>query len=191
MIPVCACAAAAAATSTATKAATESGRGLETGDIIAIFAVIVSVLGLAVTIGVAAYNVVQQQKENRRQERAKVYAEALRAVEDYLEAPYRVRRRDGSASARWALTEAVSEIQSRINFYKGWLQINAPKAVYDAYIAFDSTGRIEAGGQMTAAWNGPVTKKDRQVPLGEGLKQPQSEAAREAVLKAMKSCLGP
>jgi hypothetical protein len=188
MIARCACAAAAAATSGTTTTGS-SARGLDAGDVIALIAVIVSVVGLGVTIGVAAYNVVQQQKVNRRQERAKAYAEALRAVEDYLETPYRVRRRDGSAAVRWELTKAVSEIQSRISFYKGWLQINAPKKVYDAYVAFDKAARIEAGGQMTAAWNGPATKKDRQVPVGERLRQPQSDAAREVVLKAMKDCL--
>lgn len=152
---------------------------------------VVSVIGLAVTIGIAAYTVVQQQKENRRQERAKAYAEAVLAVEDYLETPYRIRRRDGSPAVRWELTEAISEIQSRINFHKDWLRINASKEVFDAYIAFDQAARVEAGGQMTVAWNGPVTKKDRQVPLGEPLPQPQSAAAKEVVLKAMKKCLKP
>lgn len=182
MIPICACVAAANG---------GSGGGLGAGDIIALVAVIASVVGLGVTIGIAAYNVVQQQKENRRQERAKAYAEAIRAVEDYLETPYRIRRRDGSTEHRWELTESISEIQSRINFHKDWLRINAPTKVYDAYIAFDRAARVEAGGQMTAAWNGPVTEEDRQVPLGKPLPQPESAAEKEVVLKAMKGCLKP
>ncbi len=161
--------------------------GLDGRDVVALM---VGVATIVVTIVLAAVNIVKQQKETRRQERAKVYAEALRAVEDYLEAPYRIRRRDGSAAVRWELTESISEIKSRVSFYTGWLSISAPKSVYDAYVKFDEAARKEAGAQMTAAWNGPVTKKDRQVPLGTALPQPASAAARKAVLKAMKECRG-
>lgn len=188
MIPTCACNIAATSTVAAAKG---SGGGLAAGDTIALIAVIVSVVGLAVTIGVAVYNVVKQQKENRRQERAKAYAEAIRAVDDYLETPYRIRRRDGSGEHRWQLTESISEIQSRINFYKGWLRINASNDVYDAYVEFIGAAKTEAGAQMTAAWNGPVTKKDRQVPLGAGLPQPESEAAKEVLVKTTRKCLKP
>ncbi len=179
------------ATTTVTAAAAKCGGGLDARDVIALIAVFVSVLGLAVTVGIAACNVVQQQKENRRQERAKAYAEAIRAVDDYLETPYRIRRRDGSAAVRWELTESISEIQSRNSFHKDWLRINAPTKVYNAYIAFDKAARVEAGKQMTAGWNGPVTKKDRQIPLGEPLRQPQSAAAKNVVLEAMTDCLKP
>ena len=180
-----------AATSTIAAAKGSSGGGLDAGDTIALIAVIVSVVGLAVTIGVAVYNVVKQQKENRRQERAEAYAEAVRAVEDYLETPYRIRRRNGSGEHRWQLTESISEIQSRINFHKDWLRINASAKVYDAYVDFIAAAKTEAGAQMTQAWNGAVTKKDRQVPLGTRLHQPVSDTAKEAVLEAMKGCLRP
>jgi predicted lipid-binding transport protein (Tim44 family) len=189
MIPVCACVAATTTTVTAAAPKAGSGSGLGAGDVIALIAVIVSVVGLAVTIGVAAYTVVRQQKENRRQERATAYAEAIRAVEDYLETPYRIRRRDGSAAVRWELTESISEIQSRINFHKDWLRINASKDVYNAYIEFIRVARVEAGGQMTEAWNGPVTEEDRQVPLGDPLPQPESAATRTTVLEKMEECL--
>lgn len=187
MITICTCAIAA----TTTVAAAKGGGGLDAGDKIAIAAVVATLIGFAVAIGVAVYNVVQQQKENRRQERAKAYAEAVRAVDDYLETPYRIRRRDGSGEHRWQLTESISEIQSRINFHKDWLRINASTAVYDAYVEFIKAAKTEAGAQMTTAWNGPVTKKDRQVPLGTGLPHPASDTAKEAVLEGMKACLKP
>lgn len=185
MIPICACAIAA----TSTVAAAKGGGGLDAGDKIPLIAVIVSVVGLAVTIGIAVHNVVKQQRENRRQERAKAYAEAVRAVEDYLETPYRIRRSSGSGEHRWQLTESISEIQSRINFHKDWLRINASAKVCGAYVDFIAAARTEAGAQMSTSWNGPVTKKDRQVPLGTRLPQPASDTAKEAVLEAMKSCL--
>jgi len=188
MIPICACVVAATATA-ATKGG--NGGGLDAGDVIAIVAIVVTLIGIGVTIWLASKNIVAQQAENRRQERAKAYAEAIRAVEDYLETPYRIRRRDGSGAVRWELTESISEIQSRINLHSDWLAINASQEVYDAYLAFVRAAKEEAGGQMTAAWNGPVTKKDRQVPLGKGLPQPKSVAAKKVVLEAMKGCLKP
>lgn len=173
----------------------DGGGGPDAGDIVALVVellpFVAAVATIVVTILVASRNIVAQQKENRRQERAKAYAEAIRAIEDYLETPYRLRRRDGSAAVRWELTESISGIQSRICFHKDWLRINAPRKVYNAYLAFDEAARVEAGGQMTAAWNGPVTKKDRQVPLRMALHQPQSAAAKEVVLEAMKNCLKP
>lgn len=193
MIPICACVSAAATRVAATSAA--SGGGLDGGDYITLAGVVLTfIIGIAtlvITIKVASRNIVAQQKENRRQERAKAYAEAVLAVEDYLETPYRIRRRSGSGEHRWHLTESISEIQSRINFHKGWLRINASADVYDAYVEFIKAAKEEAGEQMTAAWNGPVTKKDRQVPLGTGLPQPKSAAAKEVVLTAMKGCLKP
>jgi hypothetical protein len=192
MIPICACVVA-ATTTVAAKGGSDGG--LSTGDtitlVVGILTFLAAVATIVVTVRTASRNIVAQQKENRRQERAKAYAEAIRAVEDYLETPYRIRRRDGSGSARWELTESISEIQSRINFHKDWLRINAPSKVYDAYIAFDKATRVEAGKQMTAGWNGPVTKKDRQIPLGTALPQPESVAAKEVVLEAMKDCLKP
>ncbi|OLT22326.1 hypothetical protein BJF81_00190 [Ornithinimicrobium sp. CNJ-824] len=167
--------------------------GLKAGDIITLviglLAFVAAVATIVATIHVASRNIIAQQKENRRQERANAYAEAIRAVEDYLETPYRIRRRDGSVGVRWELTESISAIQSRISFHKDWLRINAPYEVYEAYLEFDQAARVEAGRQMTAAWNGPVTKKDRQVPLRTALQQPQSAAAKDAVLDAMKNCL--
>lgn len=176
---------AACTTAAATQAAASGGLGA--GDVVTL---VLGVVTIVVTIALAAYNIVKQQKETRRQERAGSYAEALRAVEDYLEAPYRIRRRDGSAQVRWELTESISEIKSRVSFYTGWLSINAPKAVYKAYVAFDAAARREAGVQMTEAWAGPPTTEDAGVPLGEALPQPESAKQRKAVLAAMEECLG-
>lgn len=191
MSPICACVVAA----TTTVAANGRSGGLDAGDtitlVLGILSFLAAVATIVVTVRTASRNIVAQQKENRRQERAKAYAEAVRAVEDYLETPYRIRRRDGSSAARWQLTESISEIQSRINFHKDWLRINAPTEVYEAYLTFISAAKKEAGGQMTTGWIGPVTKKDRQIPLGTALPQPESVAAKEVVLKAMTDCLKP
>lgn len=154
-----------------------------------VMTVVAAIAAASIAAWVAMRGYRTQQHEGRRQERARLYAEALRAVEDYLEAPYRIIRRDGSAEARRQLTESLSEIKSRISFYAGWLSINAPTEVYDAYCAYDKAARMEAGLQMTAAWKARPTKRDKDVPLGQGLPRTEADAARAVVLQAMKEGL--
>jgi hypothetical protein len=126
-----------------------------------------------------------QKGQERRAEQARVYGEAIRAVQDYLEAPYRVRRRDGGAVARMAITDFVSDVQSRLAYYETLLQLHAPSAVSKEYSALVTIAKAEAGPQMTAAWQGRPTRRDRDVPLGDKLEQPRSAAALRATTEVM------
>ncbi|MDK1342907.1 hypothetical protein QNO09_06240 [Streptomyces sp. 378] len=59
------------------------------------------------------------QRAVRRERRAKTFAEALTAVEEYLEMPYRIRRRPESSSAiRQQLTDEVSSLLARMAFHQ-------------------------------------------------------------------------
>ncbi len=78
---------------------------------------------LAAAVAVCGYAI--QQRMARRERRAAIYSEALRAVEDYLEAPYLVRRRDGSAANRQAITTHISDVQSRLAYHRALLEIHA------------------------------------------------------------------
>lgn len=104
------------------------------------------------------------QRAARRERRATTFAEALAAIEDYVELPYRIRRRAGGADARHQLTEAISKVQSRIAFYQAWMHIEEPKAA-TAYDALVRTTKAQAGGQMKQAWAQPLRTKDRQMNL--------------------------
>jgi len=132
--------------------------------------IIAAVAAGLIAAGVAVLGYSAQQRSARRDQRATGYAEALRAVEDYLEAPYRIRRRDGSAAARMSVTTHVSDIQSRISLY----------------LAFVGAAKQDAGPQMTQAWRSRPTSKDRDVPLGVALPQPRASLARDAVVAAMR-----
>ncbi len=142
---------------------------------------------IAAIVVVIGYS--RQQRAARRERRATMYAEALRAVEDYLEAPYLIRRRDGSAEARRQITDHISDVQSRINFYTGWLTIHAPTKVTGTYEAFVRAARQDAGPQMTAAWEGKPTRKDRDVPVRQAYDRARAYASRSLVLAAMKDDL--
>jgi len=159
---------------------------ITSSDIATVIAAIVGA-GIAAFFAIRAYK--KQQADGRRDERAKLYAEALRAVEDYREAPYRILRKDGSREARRDITQHLSEVKSRIRFYSGWLAIHAPETVRMAYETYVRTARDEAGTQMTQAWRARATKRDRDVPLGRALPQPATAAAHGEVLAAMRADL--
>jgi hypothetical protein len=166
---------------------------VEGGDVATVLAAGLGVLAtltaaiIAAIVALRAYKA--QQRETRRQQRATFYAEAVRAVEDYAEAPYRIRRRDGSAAARREVTQHVSDVKSRISFYTAWMAIHGTATVAAAYEDFVRAAQSEAGQQMTAAWRSRPTKRDRDVPVGSPLPRARTDATRAALLAAMKADL--
>jgi hypothetical protein len=142
---------------------------------------------IAATIAVVGYT--RQRRAERRAERANLYAQAIAAVEDYLEAPYRIRRKDGTATTRHAITSHISGVKSRISLHQALLELHAPTAVWTAYDAFVKAAQEEAGPQMTDAWHAPRIKADTQVPLGVGYDRTNSNTTRSTVIAAMKADL--
>lgn len=151
---------------------------------------VAAVLGAAVTVLVAAATFAATQAAARRDRRARVYADALRAVSDYNEGPYRVRRRDGSAEQRAAVTGALNDVKSRIDFSQALLQLHAPTKVATAYDTLARCARAEAGAQMKEAWTKLPTATDAQVNLDLPYLRPQTDAARERAVAVMRASLG-
>jgi hypothetical protein len=106
---------------------------VDSGDIATVGGAFLGVIGAVVAALIAAGVAVRayraQQRAARRQERATFYAEAVRAVEDYMEAPYRILRKDGSHESRRAITQHISDVKSRIAFYTGWMAIHGTDQV--------------------------------------------------------------
>lgn len=145
---------------------------------------------IAACVAVVGYS--RQKAVARRALRAQMYATAVQAVEDYLEGPYRIRRRDGSPEARHALTRELSDIKSSIEYHKTLLRIHGSASVADAYETFAAIARTEAGPAMTAAWRERPTKRDWDVPLGAKLfSDGRSRAARDRLIVAMRVDLSP
>lgn len=165
----------------------ESGMGAFTwGDVATLAAAIVAAL---VAAGVAVWGYRVQQGHARAERRAAMYAEALRAVEDYLEGPYRIRRRDGSRAQRAQITTWLSDVKSRINYHRALMDLHAPKAVGQYYDDFVGAAQREAGPQMTEAWSAKPTAADVDVPLGKGYDRSASDRARCRVVDAMRADL--
>ncbi|RJQ79458.1 hypothetical protein D5S17_10635 [Pseudonocardiaceae bacterium YIM PH 21723] len=143
---------------------------------------------IAATVAIKAYRT--QQQEIRRQHRASFYAEALRAVEDYMECPYRILRKDGSSEARREITQHISDVKSRISFYTGWIEIHGTPEVRATYDAFVTTAQREAGPQMTAAWETKPVRRDRDVPLRTSpLPRVATDIARSRLLTVLQTNL--
>jgi hypothetical protein len=169
----------------ATEPAKHAGMGAFTWDDLSTLIAGIGAALVAAVVAVLGYRA--QQGHARDERRAAMYAEALRAVEDYLEGPYRIRRRDGSAEQRAQITTWLSDVKSRINYYEALMDLHAPGDVAAFYTDFVKAAQSEAGTQMTDAWNMPPTTEDAQVPLGQAYDRSGSSRARRLVVDAMRS----
>lgn len=147
---------------------------------------VIAVAGAVVT---AALTYGLNQRAARRERQSTAFAEALSAIEDYAELPYRIRRRPGTPSARHELTEEISQIQSRIAFHQAWLCIETP-SVARSYEELVRTAKAQAGKQMKQAWLESATRKDAQVSLVEAFPRDEINAARGRCIGAMRGALG-
>jgi hypothetical protein len=129
------------------------------------------------------------QRAARRERQTKLFAEALAAIEDYAELPYRIRRRPRSSQARHELTEQVSQIQSQLAFHQAWLSLEVP-GVARAYSDLVRAAKAQAGRQMAQAWLKPAITRDAQVNLGVVYPRDQIDAARGQCVEAMRAALG-
>lgn len=128
----------------------------------------------------------QQSRLAREQSRAKVHADALRTIHDYLEAPYRVMRRDGTSIARMSLTTFISDIQVRLRYFEELLRLESSTAVADAYAAATAAARSEAGGAISAAWKNRPTKRDKDVVITTRIQTPITDARIREVRELMR-----
>src|ERR1022692_1459120 len=81
-------------------------------------AVVAALIAIAGGVVIAALTYGLNQRVARRERQAKSFADALTAIEDYAEMPYRIHRRRATREARHDLTEQISQIQSRIAFHQ-------------------------------------------------------------------------
>jgi hypothetical protein len=123
---------------------TTGGTGLSVSQVVVLLVPVV-----AGSFLLAGYLLNQVWARNER--RAKAFADALAAIESYLEMPYRVRRRPASNSeTRATLTNQMSDIKAHIAFHQAWLQVEAPR-VADAYDALVRAAQEEGAGPRQSA----------------------------------------
>lgn len=144
-----------------------------------------TILAAVIAAAIIVIGFAVERRLQRRSRRAEAYAGALQAVSDYLEAPYRIRRRSGTAAERVALTDHICEVQSRLDFFTAHVALLGPVQVHLAFARLVASAKSEAGPQMTAAWRERPTRRDRDVPLVTAYTHPRSDSARDEVLALM------
>jgi hypothetical protein len=147
---------------------------------------LITLFGAIITVAIT-YGL--NQRATRRERQAKAFAEALAAIEDYAQMPYRIRRRPDTVEARHEISMELNQIQSRIAFQHAWIQIEAAE-VGPAYDLLIHAVRDEAGLQMKAAWNRRASTSDKEMTLEGAYPRDQIDAARSQCIIAMRAALG-
>ena len=145
-------------------------------------AALIAVLGVVATI-------LTTSARARREHKADLYAQALGGVADYLEGPYRIRRKDGTPAHRNAITAALSDVKSLIDHSQELLRLHAPMGVADAYDDYVTAARVEAGQQMYDAWTLPNIVNDADVNLHVPYERTLSNQYRAQVVHVMQADL--
>jgi hypothetical protein len=151
-----------------------------------VLAPVIAIAGAAVT---ALLTYALNRRAARRERRARAFGEALSAIEDYAEMPYRIRRRTGTLEGRQQLTEEVSRIYSRLAFHQALLDIEAP-TVAAAYRLLINEAKAEIGEQMRAAWQKPLRTTDAEMNLEEHYPRDRVDRARDHCVATMRAALG-
>lgn len=144
-----------------------------------------------VTGSVAIFGYLHASRMARRERMAQTLAQAINAVGDYQDLPYRVRRRPSAEpTVRNNLAERISDIHSRLDFHSAWLRITTP-GVATAYDRLVTDVREEAGVHIKDAWLQPIIKHDQEMNLGLGQQYecPETEAARNECIAVMRKYL--
>ena len=147
-----------------------------------LIAALIAAAGVALTLLVNAARA-------RRETLTTLYGDALGAVAEYLEGPYRILRKDGEASTRFAITSKLSDVKTAIDHHQALLRLHAEPLVADAYDLYVSTAKAEAGRQMHDAWNAPAVTTDAGVNLNVALAREESNAKRDLVVEMMQAHL--
>lgn len=153
-------------------------------------AVWVPTIAALITVAGGIWTYIRQQREKRRDHLRDLFSQALRAVADYQELPYLVRRRTAEPPMSTSeMIRHISDVQTRLDYYVARIGLESAR-VAAAYQRLVSSTRREAGSQMTEAWALPRITDDTQIPLGEAYSRDEAENAKEACLEAMQRHVG-
>ena len=146
-----------------------------------------TLLAALIAVGGVALTILTNAARARREHLATLYADALHGVADYLEGPYRIRRKDGTCAHRNAITAALSDVKSGIDHSQGLLRLHARPEVGDAFDLYVEAAKREAGQQMHDAWLLPPVTSDAEVNLDVGYDRTLSDEFRAHVVDLMQA----
>lgn len=124
-----------------------------------------------------------------------LFAEAYQWYAAYKEFPYAVRRRrttpreSAAADERIRLSEAMREVQAKLDYFRVWTALEDP-AAGAAYATLLKQCRIVAGASIREAWREPGTRRDADMNIPPprvdlSALQPYEDAYQTAVRDAL------
>jgi hypothetical protein len=152
--------------------------------------ILVPLAVIAITTGVGIWTYARQQRDRRRDALRDLFSEALRAVADYQELPYLIRRRSHETPMTPSeLSRHASDVQSRLDFYVARLQLESAE-LGDAYERLVRAARQEAGSHMSEAWQQPRIGSDEDMSLRLRYPRDSADEQRAMCLPVMREHLG-
>jgi hypothetical protein len=137
---------------------------------------VVAALAGAVAFSGQIYN----QAKQRRIDTGKTFAEAMSAVSDYEDLAFRVRRRPSSTpETRWELSQRISEVHTRMDYYTALLDINAPEVAVE-YRELVEKVREVFNVYIKDAWTHPPYETDTDMNQRLGQQYPGKETVDPA-----------
>ena len=124
-----------------------------------------TILGALLAAVAALTGYALTQAWNRRERRARTYAEALAAIREYQELPYRIYRRQASdAATREALGQMLSDAAGKVRFYMATLEMESLLAAR-AYGDLRNQTRRRGALLRDWAWQQPLIDNDSAMAL--------------------------
>lgn len=148
---------------------------------------VVAVAGAAIAGLVAAVTKAVDMTVARQTRRRELYSRAFEAALAWEESLYRVRRRPTDKSGDRALVERFHDLQERINYHQGWLQMEDP-ALGAAYRDLVRAVKAATREEIQNAWQNTHGREPTE-PLPEGEKHPDTRAAQDAFIAIVRSRL--
>ncbi|MEU6597262.1 hypothetical protein [Streptomyces flaveolus] len=103
------------------------------------------------------------QHAKRREQKSRMYAEALQVIHSYEDLPYLIRCRPASdPETRAALAQQISDVFTKINLHQNLLFMDS-YVVGEAYADLFQQTRRHAGPHRLEAWNTPPVATDQEM----------------------------
>ena len=103
----------------------------------------------------------QNARAKRQDRQRQLFADAYRAVMEYREFAYKVRRRPAGTD-RNAITDALSDVQAQLNLHMATLEIEAPRVAVHYRKLVAETKRV-VGPQIAAGWDSQPIQNDTDI----------------------------
>jgi hypothetical protein len=107
------------------------------------------------------------QRSSRRERKAEFFADALRAVKEFEELPYRIlRRSDSTPQTREHVGTEIDDCFTKLSFYQTWLFLDSPR-VGDAYQQLASKCYSSGEPHRADAWSRAPVASDAEAHLAD------------------------